>query len=334
MNKKSIKLYANDIILDKFIQSATSGDTESENTLRDVSTDIVIMNKLRSLRREFGYLIIQLVCVVHILNRLDIELPAKNINRAIGSLRKQRKFISLARDSYKKKAPSEKEITAFKALITSCEKRLDFVRQTILEENLKLTPVMEYLEIKGCSLKEDIMNHFNDIEAIINAEDDDYAPYVEEILQTVKVNGKADAYMVRLAEYQRIEAARQKRIDEERNDRKNEREKAVSEDGMTIFISHFRDCLYYMRGDAVIHLAMPGLRNALQLHDRLHSWVVLVCSCWAGKPVYRYAYTSGNLANNFSSGVMFDSEAKAKKVAELLRKENNSVAVIPFQQVG
>ena len=100
---------------------------------------------------------------------------------------------------------------------------MKYLRDTVFPANISLTPIPDYLEIRGYkTIREDMLSYFGTYEHIMNASKNGrIEEYTKNIFRIVTESGRGNDYQARLSEYVQMDKARKARFDQEKKAEKN-----------------------------------------------------------------------------------------------------------------
>lgn len=279
--------------------------------------------------KDFNVLTTELFCTLAILRTLenaDMEYIIVNLRRIVNSLVKQRNKIFLVRKALSTYAPEPEEFTDIKYFRKACDERIRFLRVTVLPENLKLTPIAEYLQIIGKdSMREVLLDRFKTGHALyaMNSGEDPESlnAFVSEILQTVSDAGRLNEYEIRLKEYIDIVDSRRQKKAEEDAARKLQENLKIAQDEMLNFQRLFHNAVFKWKSCEKIHMGKRTIESRINRYGR-GIFFILCCYVARGRVVYRYIGSSLRLGIGFATAHVYKEEADAKDDLETLRKAN------------
>ena len=315
-------------VLHKYLDRAEK-NRPIERGLSSGDADIVI--DLRLVRTKMRALMAECIAMKTILERVspDLKQIAGNMEVMCWSLNKQKELLGATILALKSTEPDQKERESIAYLVVSVKNRINWVRK-IINENITLTPVKEYLEIVGSSsLFQDLHSYFPDYKMFQNAES--IAEYAEHILSVVQVNGKDNEYAARLDTYL---AARNHREDRVKKEKTQQKEKAINDehDVAERFLFAFSNRLHYcINSETEDPKIGYFLRSAQGKIIKLHGMaIVLRVAFIKGQPRYTYLSGDGQWTSHFASAKIMDKE-EAEKSANAWYERHRKCATLVFE---
>ncbi len=302
--------------LDKFL-TRCSEKSKPFRTLTPAEFETVAT--MSKLYREMNQLLTQLITIRTIITAIN-DKPLWTINgnicRIIHSVMKQRDKIHATKATFATSCPTPFEKAAIDALITSSEHRIEFLEKTIIPENLILTPIYDYLQVKQLTFKEEIKTRFATQTALIDAMHDKntLTAYVTEIITTVTQTPHKDAYKARLNQYLHVRDMKDNTASDqyERQDIENRRI-AILHDYMTNFQSAIYTAVASLHENLAIGIRDKGLRSFVNANGR-KSPMLLCCYIYGDKPIYKYVTVDGKLTEHLTHRCSFNTKTQAEQV--------------------
>lgn len=282
----------------------------------DISLD------LRRVRKSANLCMTELQFVKEVIKKLnisDLYFVVMNFERIIHSVYRQRNLACALFSSIFQTKPSEEEKKAIRYFISSFDERISYINKIPIPENIKLTPIQDYMDFIGASnFLEEIRNLMptgKDIfEARTNGTMDNL---ISNMMSTLKSVGKDELYKARVSEYSEIT---RKRIAKEKEEKDKERKakcKNEAENGIGLFKELFCRGVRNLKAEKVIHLTENSVREHLNAGHR-GKFCILCCGYHNGKIIYRYVASNGKLSLNFSNVSLYETIDEANKAVTSL----------------
>lgn len=317
-------LYRNNTVLDMYLRKY---DKTKQNPIRRMtSEDTRTLVDLNDLQHEFNMLMTELFTVKDVVKAMGdrrLAYVVSNLFRVINSLMKHRDKVRVVRYAWCAIRPEEDEEQGVKTFIRQSRERIRYIGETVLEENAKLTPLTEYLEVRGKTLKEDIYGFFGSRSAMYGAtrgENDLMDKYVGHILTVLEESGKKTLYQERLERYVRQRDERMEAIRAEKQAEKNAVLQKALRDGMDVFRSRFNCAVFNLKDDGSIGVSLMSIEGMIRRHGR-NAYVILRTSVHNGKIYFRYMKDGGNYTRSFAGAKAYRTEGEAEKERERLQKK-------------
>ena len=256
----------------------------------------------------------------------EIQYLVNNMYRITQSVLRQRDLVIATRRTYVCVQPDPDELTAVRLLTTQCGTRVKYLRETALIGNMELTPIMEYLKIRGFkTMYEELMDYFGSPSEIYNASKDGrIQEYARNIIQVVEKAGLIDASRERLAECARRDAERVRAQKQSKKDEENARRKSDADSGIELFCRMFNRCVRTMSSNSEIRLAWDVLYHKVNRYGR-KACVILCCYAYGNSLMYRYINSQGKQVTSFTDSHVFDPDA-AEVMLKTLTVQNPTKA--------
>lgn len=282
---------------------------------------------LRKRGRELNALIVELITIRQLLRKMNepkLFYISENLNRIMFSLKKQRDFAVALKNTIFSVEPYPQEIPLIKDFMTRVETRINYLRNSIIPENLELTPIKEYLEIMGVKdFTEDIYRRFGSRMNMYDANterNDELEQYMMDILLTVHNRGLDDKYKERLSKYIEQEDKRLTQKKLEKKQEKLDKDISLAKDGMDAFQRMFHKGIRSLKGCSTIKMGWQSVEKKLDEYGR-DAYVILCCYVFNGKCVYRYVGEDHDLTNTFFKAKAFKEGFEATDIMAELEKK-------------
>ena len=292
--------------------------------------DVELMLEMRTRAQDMNVLIADVLTVTMVLKRLGdkrVYAITNNLFRVVMSLQRQRDKVYATLACFKRLKPEEYERKFISDLCSACVKRVKFIREKILPENISLTPIEEYLELAGSeSLTDDIFKTVGGRQKLAELmkdgkQDDAMEAYAAHILDVVAKAGKADVYQGRIAKWyarsERIRSDREKELETE----KHEAELEKAEEALGQFREALRYAVRELTGRDDAGCPKQTLEKRLAQGAR-GKWVLLRCETVYWKQTRRYYTEKGDWNARFLHAKLFASEREAQAVLEAEKAAN------------
>lgn len=299
---------------DRPIRNMTSEELERSDILRKRIKDMAI-------------LITEMITIRNLLRTINepkLFYIQNNINRIMFSVVHQRDFAKSLRRAFMTVQPMPYEEPLIKDFISRVATRIDFLRGTIIPENLLLTPIQEYLEIIGeKDFTADINAKFGNRTAMFDAntgKNDEIEHYAADILLTVHEHGLDDKYRERLNRYIEMENRREENKKQERKAEKDRRDMELMKDGMDAFQRMFNKGIRTLKGCETIKMGFWTIEKKISEYGR-DGYVLLCVYVHNNKCVYRYGGEKNDLVPTFYQARIFkDGFEATDAMAEMEKK--------------
>lgn len=320
-------LYRSTAKMEKWLTRFTS---MSEHKLRKMdSADLELYQGISTTEKDFNILATELFCTMSILMKLnneDLDYVVLNLRRIVNSILKQRNKMHLVKKALSSYRPEGEEVDDIRYFLKTCKDRVKFLRGTALPENLKLTPIAEYLEIIGKeTLRQDLLERFRTGHALyaMNSGQDPEGldNYVTEIIRTVKEAGKMNAYEERLGDYIRIADEHRRKRAEEKADQDLQEKLKIAQDEMLNFQRMFNNVSFHWKTYNRIKAGPITMSARINKYGRAGK-LILCCYYCKGRVVYRYVNSNLVLCPQFGSAHIYKDEPEAVADMEKLKQEH------------
>lgn len=277
------------------------------------------------MKNDLNALCAEVFTIIHVMEHMenkDLFYVSRNLFRVVNSLRKQRELAFSVQRAFSTFKPQPDELKGIVVFISDCRKRIRFLKETILPDNMKMTPIHEYLVIVGSpDVSTDLYKRFktrSEMYRVTTSEDKtDLNSYINDIFSTVEKAGKLHEYEDRLNEYIKLSDERDRKIEADKQERKRQTERRVAEDGMLVFQRRFNNVSFELRSDDRIRMGIECVRRRINQYGR-NCFFILCCYTYAGKPLFRYVGNGLELYPYFYSGHVYMNEDEANADMEKL----------------
>lgn len=313
-------LTAQDKIVDDFIKRSKK---QIDKLRQQDSDEIDICMDIRRVNKSANLCMTELLFVKEVIKRFnyhDLYYVVMNFERIINSVHKQRNFMYALFCAISRTKPSEEEKNAIKSTISKFYKRIAFIHEVPIQENIKLTPIQEYLDIIG---ETNFMEEIREImptgkeifESMTNGSMD---RLISSMLTTLKNEGKDELYKGRLSEYTKMIRERCEKEKEEREKERTANAKSEAENGIGLFIELFCRGIRNLKTETSIHLTERSIREHLNAGHR-GKFCILCCGYRNGKIMYRYVANGQNIVPRFGNVSLYESIDDAnREIASLI----------------
>ena len=289
------------------------------------SDDFAVLMELKNASHEINSLITELIVIRRILELIgDSKLYSIicNLNRVIFSLTKQRDKEVVVKHTYSTVPPLPYEVGYVKKFIKDIRKRVAFIRNVIVPENLELTPIKEYLEVTGKNtLLQDIREKIGDHKAMFCATREQLDAYAGDILKAITEAGLMDSYKERLDAYHKRDEERTRMVKEEKQREATAEKHEMAEQCMEQYQYLFNRAMRTFRPCEEIGIKVGSVAAKLDVHGR-NSWMVVRCDICNRGPRFRYYTSRKTWEKLFGSGAVYKNEKEAEEIAEKYRQQN------------
>ena len=299
-------------------------DRRGDGTPRAITAeDLETICMLRGRYQDMNVLIADVLTVTMVLKRIGdrrVFAITNNLFRIVMSLQRQRDKVWAVLACFKKLKPEPYEMEFIRELCEAVTKRIRFLRERILPENISLTPIVEYLEAVGSeSLTDDVFKQVGNRQQLAELmrtgkQDAAMDEYVAHILEVVERAGTGHKYEARVAKWyaraERIHAAKEAEAERERN----ERDLELAEEGLAQFRNAFTRAIENLEGRDDIGLPQMTLEKVV-LKSR-GQWLLLRCEHKHGKVMKRYYTEKGEWSPKCFHAKAFAKEGECRRVLE------------------
>lgn len=303
-----MNLTAHGQIVDDFLKRSQ----KQYGKLRQLDSDETdLCLDIRKVRKSANLCMTELLFVKETIKRIDISdlyYVVMNFERIIHSVYRQRNFMNALFAAVSTTKPSEEEKKAIKHSISDFYKRISYINEIPIPENIRLTPIQDYMDIIGAkSFLEEIrtlMPTGKDVfEARANGSMDNL---ISKMMTTLKNEGKDEIYKGRLFEYTQIIRERAKKEREERAKERSEEAKKEAENGIGLFKELFCRGIRNLKTEKSIHLEERSIRKHINAGHR-GKLCILCCGYRNGKIMYRYVLGDKSLGRFFTNVALYES---------------------------
>lgn len=293
-------------------------------SLTDAETRLLM--DMRSQITEMNILLLEIIFIKNMLEKQKnqkLYYLCRNFWRMITSVIRHRDKAIKLRYALTKIPPKPKELIALKAFYTRTNNRIGFLRNTIIPENMVITPAKEYLEITGEESFIKVIYKFfnNDKRAIYEASKDGKdSMLLDHVLKVVGDAGRLDASRERMEEYVRIDAERSTQAREKERQEKLESDRYDAEASMEEFQRILNKCIRNREDCYEIRFKTDDIIKRIS-SGKANYYIILCSYRFREKNRFRYANRSNNLVQEFSQAAMYKDEADAQAAADLLQEK-------------
>ncbi len=305
-----------------------------------VSADnMMLFMKFRSAICEMNFVMAQLITVyqlIELLDKKEFKYIVGNIHRIINSLVKHRNFLGLVRDAVSRKSVDPAVKAACSYEINRADQRCAYIRASALEENIRLTPINEYIEIVGeKSLLSPLKEIASSKEAMKDLQcNDKLSAFAKHIFDTVTEAGKENLYKQRLFSYVEKRDKEVKAYKDEKRAEKNKQLADIAYAGMNKFHDLLSNAFYCRSGCEEIGISSSNALHAMSsLENR---YIILRCDLSpAGRYRFRYVSKNGSAISQFSQAPKFQTHEEAVfLVSRLTKLDQNQGKCFSIYQIG
>lgn len=293
------------------VNSYLKRSIESSKKLRQLDNDETdICFDLRRVKKAANLCMTELCFVKEVIKRLnihDLYFVVMNFERIIHSVYKQRNLMHALFSAVSQTKPSEEEKKAIKRSISDFYKRISFINEVPIPENIKLTPIQDYMDVVGAA------NFLEEIRAIMPTGKDIFESrtngsmdsLISNMMTTLKNEGKDELYKARLSEYIKMVHARCEKEKEERSKERTAKAKNEAENGIGLFKELFCRGIRNLKTEKSIHLEERSIREHLNAGHR-GKLCILCCGYRNGKIMYRYVLGDQSLGKFFTNVALYE----------------------------
>lgn len=271
-----------------------------------------------------------LIALSQILSHMDkrYQYICNRLSVSISSLQKQAKYLGCVRSAIEWDDPDDAQLKAVKLCILGVDRRLDYLEEDILVENIKMTPVNAYLNITGQTFRSALESEFPTKEELYDKEKV-YA-FADKILAVVKEAGRENEHEEELKKL----TVRDDKKHDEAEKRKMEALKKGKDDAdyaLGTFIGAFQSGMSQIKTNKKIHLYNDVIRDRINQYGR-DCFVVLIAYKSKSGLVYRYMKDDGGMSTSFRNANIFLDKEEAQNATEQYLQENkyHAAEAVPF----
>ena len=297
--------------------------------------EVFILDDIRRTLKAMNLLITECIAICGVFNATgnkEIKYLENNMHRIINSVRGQRDFLAAVKLSFMSVKPEPGVYKEVKATATKCKTRMKYLRETVLPANIDLTPIPDYMEIRGYkTMREDMLSYFGTYEHIMNASKNGrIEEYAKNIFRIVTEAGRGNDFQVRLSEYVQMDKARKAKFNQEKQAEKNARIKRDSEAGLDRFCSKFYQCVLSLSGNDSIGVSALTMQKKIDAHGR-EACVILCSYPYGDHMMNRYVRADLGNGTTLASARVFE-KGEADTVYRELSAKNpeKAYAVCPL----
>lgn len=314
-------LSSNDRLLQEYLHKALAKERNVRNMDPD---DFGIYIELRDIKKAANICMTEMLFVKRVIIRLEInELRwiSNNFERITKSLHKQKELVSAVRKAFSCYKPKKEEAEAIKGLIKDIKKRIDYINAVPIPENIKLTPIQEYIELMGSeSFIREFRTEFQTGRDIYESQENGKMDeYISGMMDTLIKAGKAEVYKERLERYIQITKQREEAAKAEKAAEKKAKALNEAQNGILLFREHFFKGVRTLEGSEKIGMSARTLHAQLKKGSR-GKFCIICCGFYNDKITYRYVKKDGSLVKSFMSVGLYKTLPEAKKVISALTK--------------
>lgn len=279
--------------------------------------ELELYHKLRWAKKDANICITEMLLITRIVKRLnekDLMWVFNNFQRMVSSVKKQRDLISAASAAFMGLKPNDEELAAIKKLCFDFQRRVQYLNTIPIPENIKLTPLQEYIDLIGKDrfiddLRREFPTGFDMYDSVHNGK---LEAYISEIMLMLHNSGKDELYRERLAKYVEIANAQKEKAKLEKEEERLAMRKNEAENGIDLFMQLFFKGVKTTQGCSKIGLGEQSLQRAISAGHR-GDFVVLCCGFGNGKLYYRYLRDNGDLGNTFGVAGKYKQKNEAEE---------------------
>jgi len=310
-------------ILHGYIRKTANGD-KPLRSLNHGEVDLVL--DLKRIEKETNVCITELCLAKEILKGMrDINCYwiITNLWRMIDSMVKQRKLVTGARQTLMRLAPNQMEYGSLISLRNEVRDRIKYLREVPVPENIRLTPLQDYVEIMNAeSLSELMLKRWPIISDMVEVQRDPAALGLvcDEIMKVLKEHGRENSYVLRIQEYIQHRNEIREQYKQEKAEQKRNEALRESQNGIRIFMEKFFSSVRNHRTCDAIHLSNKCITEQINAGHR-GDFCILSCGFYTGNYVYRFVQDDGKLINNFRHAGFYKTRDEALNMIESLKNK-------------
>lgn len=279
---------------------------------------------IREIKKAANTCITEMLFIKRVIEKLNIKdlfWVKQNFERMIYSMHKQRDLISAVGKAFSCYKPKDEEMEVISYFIDTIKKRIEYLFSIPIPENIKLTPIQDYIEFIGAdNFMDELREEFPHTYELYNSKDNGRMDdYIEKMLDVLRKAGRTEDYKVRLNHY--IEISKKREEARKREQEEEKREKAISEakTGILIFRQNFYKGIATLEGNDIIGMSRKSVKHQLDLGNR-GKYCILCCGYYNGRILYRFVKKDLSLVKSFQSVAVYKTITEAKRTVIRLSK--------------
>lgn len=285
--------------------------------------EVGLVLSLRDTAKSMNICITELLLVKRVILKLQIrplQWVCRNFDRIVNSLLRQRNLVCAARKAIMVEAPTAEEWTSIRKLQQSVENRLQYLRDIPIAENIRLTPLQDYIDLVGedqflPELRKAFPSAMEMYQAQRNAEQ--LTRYADHILAIVREAGREDVYLERLSVYlERLDRRKQADMQEKLEEKIREA-RSESENGIMLMRELFSKGVRTLEGSPEIGLSSLAVKHHMHQGDR-GRYCILCCGFYRDHLQFRYVRQDGVLLRGFGNVGLYQTYDEAQEAMKVL----------------
>ena len=271
--------------------------------------DAFTLDDIRRLQKAMNLLVLEAIAITDVFKATgvnEIAYLANNMFSIVNSVRKQRDLVIAAKKTFMSVEPDKDEYTSLKREMSKIKTRMKYLRETVFPANFALTPIQDYLEIRGIrTMREDLLAHFGTNIGIFDASrNGGIQEYTKEIFRVVEEAGRQDNYRERLSKYVAMDTARREKYERIKKAEEISRKKNDAEACLNVFCRAFNSSVRTFSSSAKYHIMGNKVMSTVSKYGR--DACVILCSYTFGNySVCRYIDIQGEQVKSFNNAHIF-----------------------------
>lgn len=312
--------------LHKYLNRARRGEKRSMT-----STEKETARKLWLLQKEMNLCIAEILIVIEVIKRCqeDSFYVTSNLYRTVNSLLRQKDLVFATMKSFEASKPLPYEAKAINSLFTSIRTRLLHLRTVAIPGNVELTPIKEYLDITGRTMREELKDRFPDVKDMFG--DGVVEAYADDILRVVEMAGRSDAYKERLEKAKEADRKRRELREMEKAEAEQKKTDELREAAES-FLFGFSNRLTYCLGQFIEDRRIGVIHGTLGSALTRKRGKYIVLETWYSDKTRKayYRYHRGDSVTAAFSGASTYTREEAEKVVKGIIEKDGRKAVMAY----
>lgn len=297
----------NDRVIRKFIDDADKASDPDRSAV--TKANMMFLMQLRAVILDYNFFMAQLITIQLILSKIsrkDFHYLICNTSRIVKSLLTQRNLFSMMRNAASSMVVDPSTKSAFSYMINRANSRCKYLRETVIPDNLSLTPIKEYIEIVGDdSFLSAISKFAKDTKGLLDFQNSGGLDmFADDILETVNKAGKGDVFRERISAYNNKRVQQDSSVKTEEFERKSKEKEELAYAGMRKFHSLLNRAIHSRQSCVEIGFMPTNIGRTIS--KLMNTYIILRCSVNnAGAYCFHYITRAENVTYNFAQARKF-----------------------------
>lgn len=276
-----------------------------EGKIRELSPEeFGMLMEIRATVKDMTFIRTQIIFITQVIRSREIrELDwiVQNFFRITGSLKKQQELLKAMSASFSRVKPDDREMGGIRQAIRHAKERIAFLDNTVIPENITLTPIKDYVDIIGLDgYRNELRAWFPTSKALFDSQfDESMDKYIAHVFDTLAQTGSKETYRERLDHYIRIAEERKARDKAEKDAERLALALSESENGMSLFRDLFFKGIRNLETIDKIGLSKQAIHQHMAQGHR-GKFCVLCCGYYQGHLSFRYMTKGGDRNPTFA----------------------------------